>query len=133
MSKLSRFIKIKSNTQSLSVNTILSCVTDQAEELIYDFPQSLQENCLIVTCSSHLSIYVDHICLTISNYFPVSRLYVCDKYRDSSIRIGTDYVWTGEESDFDHRPMKEIFILSSASRQALGPTQPPIPTSIRIT
>jgi hypothetical protein len=34
--------------------------------------------------------------------------------------------WTTEESGFDSRQWQEIFLYATASRRALGPTQPPI-------
>jgi hypothetical protein len=34
--------------------------------------------------------------------------------------------WTTEESGFDSRPEKVIFLFSTEARPALGPVQPPI-------
>jgi hypothetical protein len=46
--------------------------------------------------------------------------------RDSSVGIALGYGWTIGVLGFDSRPGLGIFLFTTASRTALGPTQPPI-------
>jgi hypothetical protein len=48
------------------------------------------------------------------------------KSRDSSVGIALGYGWTFGVLGFDSRLGLEIFLFTTASRTALGPTQPPI-------